>query len=263
MLTVLTLPLWAQALVTIGGALLVALSLRWLIYCSPSGPTLDRARDVANLMRQPTTTFVALTLALSGVEVISELHRAGADAGREASVLERLHRDSVAYGGIGSAEFGETLVNYVQSIVDVEWDSMRGMGESRVTKTLFDQLLVISHQMRAADTREQMWLTDMVSQLNVAADLRRARISHAQESMPLIFYAVSISSCLVVLGFASLAPQGWGGGIIIGSYAVVVGLALLLVVSLDLPFSGTQGVKPDDFKAILENIHLRTASRNV
>lgn len=257
MLAVLTFPLWVQALITIGGALLVTLGLRWLIYRSPSGPAIDRARDVANLMRQPTTTFVALTLALSGIEAVGELHRAAADAGREAGVLERLHRDSLAYGGIGAAEFRDALQNYVQSVVDVEWEAMRGMKESPATKALFGQLLAISHQMRAADAREQMWLTDMVGQLNVAADLRRARISHAQESMPLIFYLVSISGCLVVLGFASLAPPGRSGGIIIGSYTVVVGLALLLVISLDLPFSGTQGVRPDDFKAILENIRLR------
>lgn len=258
MLFVLTLPLWAQALVTVGGTLSLSLVVRWVVNWLPSGQTLGRTREAANILRQPTTTIVALTLALSGIQVIGEFHRAEAEAAREASVLERLYRDARAYNGVGAAEFGDTLVTYVRGVVEDEWPAMRKMEEHPQTKQLFGQLFTISHQMHPADSREQMWLNDMVSQLNVAADLRRARISSAQACMPWIFYVVVISGSFIIICFSSLLSAGPGSEIVIGSHAAVIGLAILLVVCLDLPFSGTLGIKPDAFRVVLENVRLLT-----
>ncbi|RAU20852.1 hypothetical protein CU669_16410 [Paramagnetospirillum kuznetsovii] len=259
MLIVLTFPLWMQALLTIGGALAVTFTLRLTISRLPVGPRLDRARDAASALRQPATAFVALTLAMSGVEVINEYHRAGADAGREAGVLERLYRDSEAYGGAEASAFSTALVTYVRAVIDDEWAAMQEMHEHPGTKALFDQLFATSHQMHAADSREQIWLNDIIGQLNLAADLRRARISHAQANMPWIFYMVAIGGSMVVLCYASLLPPGPGAEPVLAGYALVIGLTILLVVSLDLPFSGTHGVKADDFKAVLENICLKTS----
>ena len=99
-----------------------------------------------------------------------------------------------------------------------------------------------------------MWLSDIVTQINLAADLRRARISSAQSSMPWIFYVVVICGAMVILCFSALLSTGPGSEAVIVSHAFVIGLALLLVVSLDLPFGGTLGIKPDVFRAMLDNI---------
>lgn len=256
MLLVLMLPLWAQALIFVGGALTVALLARWIVNVVPSGQTFGRAREAANILRQPTTTVVALTLALSGVQVIGEFHRTEADTAREASVLERLYRDARAYGGVQATEFCETLATYAQSVVDKEWDAMRRMEEDPATKQIFGNLFTLSHQMSAASPREQMWLNDIVTQINLSADLRRARISSAQSCMPWIFYVVVICGATVILCFSALLSTGPGSEAVIVSHAFVVGMALLLVASLDLPFGGTLGIKPDAFKAMLDNIRL-------
>ena len=256
MLMVLMSPLWVQALIFVGGALTVALLARWIVTVAPSGQIFGRAREAANILRQPTTTLVALTLALSGAQVIGEFHRTEADTAREASVLERLYRDARAYGGIQTGEFCEALAAYAQSVIDKEWDAMRRMEEDPATKQLFGQLFTLSHQMSADNSREQMWLSDIVTQINLAADLRRARISSAQSCMPWIFYVVVICGATVILCFSALLSTGPGSEAVIVSHAFVIGLALLLVASLDLPFGGTLGIKPDAFRVMLDNIRL-------
>nr|WP_068432631.1 DUF4239 domain-containing protein [Magnetospirillum sp. XM-1]CUW38892.1 membrane protein of unknown function\ len=256
MLSVLMLPLWAQALIFVGGAVTVAMLARWVVNAAHGGQTFGRAREAANILRQPTTTLVAMTLALSGIQVIGEFHRTEADTAREASVLERLYRDAQAYGDVQTAEFRETLVAYVESVVDKEWYAMRRMEEDPATKQIFGRMLTLSHQMSASTQREQMWLNDMMTQVNLSADLRRARISSAQASMPWIFYLVVISGTTVILCFSALLSTGPGSEAVIVSHAVVIGLTLLLVVSLDLPFSGSLGVRPDPFLAALDNIRL-------
>lgn len=260
MLSLLMLPLWAQALIVVGGAVTVAMVARWIVNAVPSGQTFGRAREAANILRQPTTTLVAMTLALSGVQVIGELHRTEADTAREASVLERLYRDAHAIGDDRTVEFRETLVAYVQSVSDTEWPAMRRMAEDPATKQLFGRMLTLSHQLSASTQREQMWLNDMMTQVNLSADLRRARISSAQSSMPWIFYVVVITGATVILCFSALLSTGPGSEAIIVSHAIVIGLTLLLVVSLDLPFSGSLGVKHDAFQAALDNIRLLAAS---
>jgi len=260
MVTVLMFPLWAQALVFVGGALTVALVARWIVNAVHSGQIFGRAREAANILRQPTTTLVALTLVLSGAQVMGEFHRTEADTAREASVLERLYRDAQAYGGVQSVEFRETLVAYAQSVVNKEWSAMQRMEEDQETKQIFAHLFTQVHQMSAANPREQMWLNDIVTQVNLSADLRRARISSAQSCMPWIFYMVVICGTTVILCFSALVSPGRGSELVIVSHALVIGLALLLVASLDLPFSGTLGIKSDVFQTVLNNIRLLSAS---
>jgi hypothetical protein len=254
MVVIFTFSLWVQTVIVIGGTLLLVTTSRLLARRMPAGPALDRAQAAATALRQPTTTIVALILALCGMQVISEFHQAEAEAIKEASMLEHLYRDAHAYGGVQSEAFCAAVVVYTKSVIDEEWPVMRELQRHRPTQQRFDVLFGIAREMRAADSREQTWLNEIVRGVNITAELRRARLADAEGHMPWPFYAVVVSGLTVILCLAGLLPPGIHSTAIMYGHAMVLGLTLLLVVSLDMPFSGTLGVTPEPFSTMLDNV---------
>ncbi len=98
--------------------------------------------------------------------------------------------------------------------------------------------------------REVAFYDDSVRQLNTALVARRNRLDSASGGLPSIIAALILIGSVVIVGYAVLVGSRsfWFHAIGAGAIALVIGLALVVLVDLNYPFSGDLSVGSAPFK---------------
>lgn len=178
----------------------------------------------------------------------------------EAALLSELWRNAQAFPDTHRRAIHAKLFEYTQSVVYEEWPTMAAQGgENPGTRAIYEALWAQSYGLDAQTKLQEAFLSQYLTRLNDLSETRRLRLLHSRARIPgilwLVLWAGGLPTVLYPLFFAN--KHRWVHVVITSFVAVIVLLNLLVIVSLQHPFTGEISVRPVDFLELLSSFEHR------
>jgi hypothetical protein len=254
-------PTWLLGLVIVGLCVGISLGGVVLVRRSVKLSDLEEHHDVAGFILAVVGVVYAVLLAFVVVIAWQQFDDARKDADHEATVLTAMYRNADALAGVGP-DARPAIRDYVRLVADREWDKMatfhrQDLATDRALGAVWTAFRAIEPRTKS----DEGFYDQAVSSLNDATELRRERIATSGRELPTAMWGMLIIGGIISIGFtyffgvASFAAQA----LMVGALAALVGLVLALILTLDLPFTGSVGVGPDAMHDALREFLLISA----
>lgn len=178
----------------------------------------------------------------------------------ETTLLSELWRNAVAFDAKDHEEIQRALMAYAQSVIDDEWPSMalHGQPDSN-TEEIYGRLWALTYAIEPKTGRQAAFLGEHLARLNELSGARRLRILHGRMGVHQVLWVVLLIGAFPAVGYTLLfsTKHAWVQASVMGSIMLMVLLCLLVTFTLQHPFSGAAGIKPDAFVDLLESFRNR------
>ncbi|WP_327283891.1 MULTISPECIES: DUF4239 domain-containing protein [unclassified Streptomyces] len=192
-----------------------------------------------------------IILAFVVVTLWTQLENTQTVVATEATDLALVVRSAEAFPPAERARVERAVGDYVHAVVEVQWPKMRdGLPSYDATAEQTHGLYRALQAYEPAGARSETFYEEAAGRLNDVAAQRRARITMAETSLPVLLQVLVYGGALVILpltflfGLRSLKMQL----LFVSAVAGLIGFSLLLVMALDRPFAGDLSVSPAPYK---------------
>jgi hypothetical protein len=210
--------------------------------------------DVAGFIYAVVGIAYAVLMGLVVVAAWEQFQTARNTANREADELAELfwlgHRLPPAEGH----QLQELTRSYAQVVVDEEWPLMaRGESSPRAWALIDEIRLTLQNQDPNTDA-EQVLYDQGLQRIHDLADARRDRLVESREGIPRILWVVLVVGAIVTVSFTYLfgMDSNTTHTLMVAALALMIGLILFTLGSLEYPFSGVVRLGPEAFELVLE-----------
>jgi hypothetical protein len=245
-------PLWLIVVLAVAVAILVAVGSILL-----ANRFLASAGKEHNSAISPFITVIGLVYgALLGFTVVvswQQFSSAGAVVADEASRLTTMYGQTVAMPEQERTQLRQLLRQYATAVAGPEWDKQGGDGTGDGGRNAITGMYrVIGGQ--PSDVASSPINGAFLNQLSALASARATRMIDAKPRIPpLLFVALIFGGTVLVTLTGFLRMGSTIGHIAVSStIAVLLGLLLCIVFSLDHPFGSQRGITPAPFQHALE-----------
>jgi hypothetical protein len=210
--------------------------------------------DVAGFIYAVLGIAYAVLLGLVVVAAWEQFQTARNTTEREASELAEVfwlgHRLPEAEGH----RLQELARSYARVVVDEEWPLIARGGSSPRAWELMDEIRLTIQNMNPDTEAEQVLYEQGLERVYDLADARRDRLLDAREGIPPILWVVLVVGAIVTVGFTYLfgLDDTTTHMLMVALLALVIGLILFTIGSLEYPFSGNVRLGPDAFELVLK-----------
>lgn len=249
------LPLWAMLLLFVGGGVTVGIGgfhlMRRFV------PSLSKNADNRSLSSafSISSGLFSFVLAFTIGQLYTNYVRANSDAKVEGNAIAQVLRSAAGLpAGLDKTVRSETLA-YAAEVRTHEWALMqRGRSSVRAWEDL-DRLYRTLEASRA-DFGSDPFYADTVSHVDDLILARRTRLDDVNLSLPPLFQALLlVGAVLAISSTFYFKPFGEPIQIVmIGAASALVGIALLVAVQLDYPYSGSVAVSNAPFQSATLNL---------
>lgn len=178
----------------------------------------------------------------------------------EVTVLSQLWRDAKAFPPAVSEKIHDRLLVYAQSVAEDEWPEMGVRGRPHPkTNYSYEQLWECTYTIEPTTKLQEAFLTEVLSDINQLSANRRLRILHSRMAVNGVLWLVLFVGAVPTIGFPLLLTNKhiWVHVVITLSVMLVVLLSLLVVLSLQYPFTGDVCIQPEAFESLIESFQQR------
>jgi Protein of unknown function (DUF4239) len=207
--------------------------------------------EVSSQMLGVVASLFGLLLAFVVVIEFQAFSSAQDNVQTEADDLATIVRDSYAFGDESGAGVRASIGEYLSAVVDDEWPLMRDGEESAAAWSAIDGVFAAMQAFEPASASEMSFYDDSVRHLNTVLESRRDRLgASGSNDLPGLIAALILVGAVVILGYAALVGSTSSGfhAIGAGSIAVIVGFSLVVLLTLQFPFSGSLAVDARPFQ---------------
>ena len=210
--------------------------------------------DVAGFIYAVLGIAYAVLLGLVVVAAWEQFQTARNTTEREASELAEVfwlgHRLPEAEGH----RLQELARSYARVVVDEEWPLIARGGSSPRAWELMDEIRLTIQNMNPDTEAEQVLYDQGLERVYDLADARRDRLLDAREGIPPILWVVLVVGAIVTVGFTYLfgLDDTTTHMLMVALLALIIGLILFTIGSLEYPFSGNVRLGPDAFELVLK-----------
>lgn len=172
----------------------------------------------------------------------------------EAACIIDLYRDVDIFSEKDQKNIKNAIAIYVESIINNEWGAKQAHADTG--KNLKD-LLRCYYDVDLQTSKQTIWYTASVDQLNKLSDLRLARILGSQESIgPEMWTILILGGCAMIIFLCFFGPDKPAQHLLMASIlATTIAFSLFLIHSLDTTFTRTVSVQSDALKNLLQMIN--------
>ncbi len=248
------LPLWIAVIllvvvptaIAVGGLLF---SRRWF---NQQGLTSNN--EIAGFKFATVGVIYSVLLAFSVIVVWEKFNEAETVVAQEAGAAATLYRLAAATDP-GMAAVRSALSVYLKHAIEHGWPMMAKQKKSREENASLDALYAAAVQAAADTSRQPAIMVEMFKQLDAITQARRIRLHLANGIVPgIVWFALSFGAVLTVgftffFGTKNLPAQAMMTGIL----SALVFLGLLVIVSIDHPFTGPASVGSEPLQAVLDD----------
>lgn len=146
-------------------------------------------------------------------------------------------------------EIQHAIDSYARTVVNEEWPLMaEGKSSSRGLDKMHD-IFSLTASLHPADDYEKIWYREVIENLNDFSDARNQRVLAAEQALPPFMWFMLIFGGVVTIGFSFLFGTGnsTAHALMVISLASVITIVLMMIYTLDHPYSGIIAVTPDAF----------------
>lgn len=249
--------LWLSGIIIIG--LGTALSM-----CGPSLvrryvalEKLTAHNEIAGFKFAAVGVLYAVLLAFAIIIVWEKFNAAETDVVREAGAAVTIYRLSDGLGGKPGAELRAGLSNYLRTAIAEDWPAMERneVGGSRAARRALNDIYAKLLSSGGGERPGDPVLSEILYQLDQMTQARRARLVAAEGAVPDILWFILFGGALITIVFTfffgtqNLRAQT----LMTGLLALLIFSELLIIITIDRPFTGSVKVRPEALAAVLED----------
>ena len=203
-------------------------------------------------------TLYAVLIAFAIYVVWSASKEAGANLEHEATEVADLSRLSTAMPDPLRREIAPALMEYLNSVVEEEFPNMQQGRDSPRTWTAVQNLWDVYGTSQAETARLQAYFAESLRHLTQLSDYRRSRLFASHGTVPAMLWQLLVAGAVLLIAFTySMAQESvWSQAAMVAALAAVLASSLVLVKSLDNPYSGAR-VTPQPFRLELQHVASR------
>jgi hypothetical protein len=217
-------------------------------------PFTDENKSVAIAVLTVVATINSLLLAFAAVSVWEAYREAEAAVVEEAESVSELALDLAIYDSAESREARRMLREYTEMVVKVEWQSMQ-RGEANVDVwQQFDRLFLVVGTLEPDTPRRSALLPEIWARTNELVKLRRSRLYTSEAKVSGTLWSVILIGTVVSMLTSYVLPRTPFNLWMIGTLAVSFGLVFFLVIVMDRPFAGQEGITPEPMQTAISNM---------
>lgn len=239
--------------------LTVGLSLLGLIIVRRRVPlkTLKANQDVAGFVIAVVGVIYAVLLAFVVVIVWEDFGSADTTANNEAAAVGDLYRDAIGVGGPQGNQLKTAVQTYAMSVVDSEWPHMAvhqsGSGDTEAALNVVWS--DVNHLSQPTNSTSADFVQAVIRDASTATEARRSRILESSSQIPGTLWAVLIVGAIVTIAFTYLfgVDTLWHHALMVTALATLIALSLLVILTLNLPYTGDVAVKPEAMKNAIDS----------
>jgi hypothetical protein len=246
------LPLWALIALIVIVPTALAMTAQVLIRRWVGIETLVKNNEIAGFKFATVGVIYAVLLAFSVIVVWEKFNDAQTSVAEEAGATAALFR--YAEGKEPEAlALRAALVNYLKTTIDEEWPAMGLESEAHGVTAALNKLYsaLALNQSGARDTAD---MSEVFRQIDQVTAARRIRLHLATGLVPDVIWIALFSGALLTVGFTlffgseNLLAQVSMTGVL----SLLVTLGLVVIISLDHPFTGPVYIHADALATVLE-----------
>lgn len=181
----------------------------------------------------------------------------------EVTVLSELWRDVKVFPAEVSGGIHSNLLAYTESVIADEWPEMGAKGRSHPkTRQIYEQLWERTYKLNPQNKIQEAYLTEILGDVSQVSANRRLRLLYSRMDINSILWLVLLLGAAPTVGYTLLFANkhGWVQVLITMSVMLIVSLSLLVVLSLQYPFTGDVSIQPEAFHDLLESFRQRLAN---
>jgi hypothetical protein len=248
------LPLWALIALIVIAPTALAMTAQVLIRRWVGVEKLVNNNEIAGFKFATVGVIYAVLLAFTVIvvwEKFSEAQTAVADeAGSTAALFHYVQGKEPEAVAMRTA-----LANYLKAAIEDEWPAMARETESPAMESALDVLYSAAIALNESKTRGMADMTEVFRQLDNVTAARRVRLHLSTGLVPNVIWAVLFMGALLTVGFTlffgseNLLAQVSMTGVL----SVLVTMGLVVIISIDHPFTGPVYIHPDALELVLSD----------
>jgi hypothetical protein len=247
------LPLWALIALIVIIPTALAMTAQVLIRRWVGIETLVKNNEIAGFKFATVGVIYAVLLAFSVIVVWEKFNDAQTSVAEEAGATAALFR--YAEGKDPEAVALRTaLVNYLTAAIDQEWPAMSRETEAHSVTQVLNTLYSAALALNRSGTRDTADMSEVFRQIDNVTAARRVRLHLATGLVPDVIWIALFAGALLTIGFTlffgseNLLAQVSMTGVL----SLLVTLGLVVIISLDHPFTGPVYIHAEALSAVLE-----------
>ena len=248
-----TVPLWLLIVLVVVIPTVLAMIAQLLIRRWVGIETLAKNNEIAGFKFATVGVIYAVLLAFSVIVVWEKFNEAQTTVAEEAGATAALFR--YAEGKEPEAiAVRAALVNYLKTAIDEEWPAMSLESEAHGLTQALNQLYSAALALNRSGTRNTADMTEVFRQIDNVTAARRIRLHLATGLVPDVIWIALFMGALLTVGFTlffgseNLLAQVSMTGVL----SLLVTLGLVVIISVDHPFTGPVYIHPDAPATVLE-----------
>jgi drug/metabolite transporter (DMT)-like permease len=249
------LDLWLLGPLLVIGVPLVTVAVQAAVRRLAPGIVEGEHNDVAGFLIAVVGVVYAVLLAFIVIVTWEEFRDARATVDAEAGALRSLYRDSQSLPEPAKSRMSELVIRYGREVADEEWAAMDDGTSSRAAFDLVSEMFGTLGSVATTTPTQETFLADALVRLNDVADDRAERITVAEEGQLSIMWVAIILGGILTVGFALLfgVSNERLHYVMVGGFAAVLALQILVILVLSHPFSGDVRVTPRPFEDVVRD----------
>ena len=247
-----SLPLWLLITMIVVTPTVLAMGAQALIHRWVGAAKLVKNNDIAGFKFATVGVIYAVLLAFTVIvvwEKFNDAQTAVADeAGATAALFQYTQGKEPEALNVRTA-----LASYLKAAIDDDWPAMAHETESPATEHALDSLYEAAIALNRSGVRGVADMSEVFRQLDNVTAARRVRLHLATGLVPNVIWIVLFMGALLTVGFTlffgseNLLAQVSMTGVL----SVLVTMGLVVIISIDHPFTGPVYIHPDPLALVL------------
>jgi hypothetical protein len=210
--------------------------------------------DVAGFIYAVVGIAYAVLLGLVVVAAWEQYQIANDTTEREANELAELFWLGQRLPPTEGHRLQELTRSYARVVVDEEWPLMARGESSPRAWALIDEIRLTVQNLNPDTEAGQVLYEQGLERVHDLADARRDRLVEAQQGIPGILWVVLVTGAIITVGFTYLfgLDDTTTHTLMVALLALIIGLVLFTIGSLEYPFRGDVHLGPDAFELVLK-----------
>jgi hypothetical protein len=247
-------PLWISGALIVGLGTVLAMLGPLVVRRYVALERLTESNEIAGFKYATLGVLYAVLLAFAIIVVWQRFNDADVNVSREAGAAETIYRLAPALGEAGPAVHG-AVTDYLKLAITDDWPAMSSgkAGAGRASKQALDAIYAALLTFQADNREDTALVSEVLYQLDVMTQARRARLISAEGAVPGVIWVVLFAGAIIAIiftfffGTRNLPAQMMMTGLL----ALLIFSELLIIIAIDRPFTGSVKVEPTALSDVL------------
>jgi len=240
-------PTWALAIVFVVGLSLLALIGAQVARRVVPSVAAGRFQETGTVLLSQTLAVYGIVLAFVIVNQYTDVTETRISVQDEALNIEDLLRTSEGFTGPSRGEMARAVETYVHTVVRDEWPRLEEGESSAKAGASLEHMYAVLNAHQPTQGAEISLYQQALSYLHATHEARHRRLDAASDALPPLLSVFTFFGAFATVGSSFLLGLDRHRLIVPVGLASLLGFTLLLSLTLDHPFSGSQGISTEHF----------------